>query len=96
MKTIKVHEITNLRQIKATFMPPTNTRGARVKIWEPKRYNDDKIKPVILSFDYAIGDIQQQALNYLLEKGFNVVARASDIDSYILLCDNWGEEFIEL
>ena len=91
-----LNNIQNLRQIKVKYISPTNYRGSRVCIYEPKRYNNDKTKRVYLSYDYAIGCIQEQAYNYLIEKGFNVVSRASEFENYILFVDNWADDFIEI
>ena len=91
-----LNNIQNLRQIKVKYISPTNYRGSRVCIYEPKRYNNDKTKRVYLSYDYAIGCIQEQAYNYLIEKGFNVVSRASEFENYILFVDNWAEDFKEI
>ena len=91
-----LNNIPNLRQIKVKYISPTNFRGSRVCIYEPKRYNNDKTKRVYLSYDYAIGNIQEQAYNYLTDKGFNVVSRASEFENYILFVDNWAEDFIEI
>lgn len=94
MKTL--NEIPNYRQFKVKVLPATNTRGTRVQITETRRFNDQKTKSVTLSYDYEIGDAQEQALRYLQERGFNVVARASELDYYILLADNWAEKYLEL
>lgn len=93
---MNTYDLPNYRQFKVTFLGPTNHRGARVKISEPKRFVDGKTISVTLSYDYAIGDIEQQALNYLLEKGFKPICRTSETSSCTILCDNWGSEFIEL
>ena len=91
-----LNNIPNLRQIKVKYISPTNFRGSRVCIYEPKRYNNDKTKRVYLSYDYAIGNIQEQAYKYLLEKGFNVISRASEFENYILFVNNWAEDFKEI
>tara|TARA_R100001015_G_C4507837_1_gene80413 strand:- start:279 stop:569 length:291 start_codon:yes stop_codon:yes gene_type:complete len=89
-----VREIQNYRQFKVKYLGATNHRGSRVKIYEPKRYNDDKEQSVTLSYDYAVGDICQQAINWLTENGFpKIVARCSEFENYILLVDSWGEEY---
>jgi len=93
---MEIHEINNYRKFNISVLPPTNHNGTRVKISEPKRYNKDKTKSVILSYDYEIGDIAQQGLNYLIEKGFKPIARCSEHKYYTILCDNWADEFIEL
>jgi len=92
---MNTHDLPNYRQFKVTFLSPNNTRGARVKITEPKRQTQKTIS-VVLSYDYAIGDIQQQAINHLDGLGFTLVARCSDKNSYTILCNNWGLDFIEL
>lgn len=91
-----LNNIPNLRQIKVKYISPTNFRGSRVCIYEPKRYNNDKTKRIYLPYDYAIGNIQDQAYKYLIGKGFKVVSRASEFENYILFVDNWAEDFIEL
>ena len=69
-------EVENYRQIKIKYISPTNHRGSRLCIYEPKRYNKDKTEKVYLSYDYSIGCIQEQAFKYLTDKGFNIVAKA--------------------
>ena len=90
---MKAYEKPNYRQIKVTFVGPTNTRGSRIKIYEPIRYSDEKVKSKIFSYDYSIGNVEDQAFKILSENGFNIVGRASDLDNYIFLCNNWGEDF---
>lgn len=92
----QISEIPNYRQIKVKFVAPTNHNGARVKIWENKRYSDQKNDIIFLPLNYEISDVQQQCADYLKEKGFNIVGRASEVDYYILFVDNWGDEFINL
>ena len=91
-----VNEIQNYRMIKVSFLGPTNTRGARVKIFETERYNDQKTVSKIFSYDYAIGDVQEQANQILQANGWKVICRASEFKNYVLLCDNWGDEFLNI
>ena len=93
---MNTYDLPNYRQFKVTFLSPTNSRGARVKITEPKRFTDGKTISVTLSYDYAIGDIEQQAVSHLDDLGFTLVARCSDANSHTILCNNWGLDFIEL
>ena len=93
---MNTYDLPNYRQFKVTFLSPTNSGGARVKITEPKRFTDGKSISVTLSYDYAIGDIEQQAVNHLDGLGFTLVARCSETNSYTILCNNWGLDFIEL
>jgi len=96
LKIMYIHEINNYRKFNVKYISPTTHRGARVKITEPARYNDDKTKSITLSYNSEIGCVGQQALNYLMDKGFKPVARCSEFSCYTILCDNWGENFIEL
>tara|TARA_R110000744_G_scaffold356884_1_gene463655 strand:+ start:349 stop:633 length:285 start_codon:yes stop_codon:yes gene_type:complete len=93
---MQIQDLSNFRKFNITFIAPTNQRGSRVKITEPKRYDTDKAQSVTLSYSYEVGDIAQQALNYLIEKGFKPVSRCSDFNSFTILCDNWGEDFTQL
>jgi hypothetical protein len=92
----KAFEIKNLRQIKVKYLSPTNYSGSRIKIYEPKRYNDDKVESKIYSYCYETGDVMEQAYNILITNGFNIICRASEEDNYIFLCDNWSNEFIKI
>ena len=89
----KVHEIQNFRMIKVSFIAPTNSRGARIKLTETKRYNNQKTESKIFSYCYQTGDMEQQAFDILISNGFNIVCRCSDIDNRMILCDNWGGDF---
>jgi hypothetical protein len=91
MKTL--NEIPNYRMVKVAYVSATNTLGSRVKIFETKRYNDAKTSTKMFGYDYEIGDIQEQACQILQRNGFNVVSRATELNNYVLMCDNWGENF---
>lgn len=89
-------EVPNLRQIKVKFISPTNSRGARVCIYEPRRYNYEQTQRKYFSYSYKYGDIMRQAFQTLKANGFNIVSRCSEYDSYTFLCDNWSDEFFEI
>ena len=91
-----MNTVPNSRIFKVSYIAPTNTRGAGVKIAETKRYNDHKTKSVRLSYCYETGDVLQQAINHLKDKGFEIVGRASDVDFYYIFVNSWGENFKEL
>ena len=95
-KAIKAFQVPNYRMIKVKFLGPTDTRGARVKIYESKRYNDYKTQSIVLSYSYEHADIMEQAYELLIKNGFNVIARASQFENYVFLCDNWGDDFKEI
>mgnify|MGYP003626041282 FL=1 len=89
-----INEIKNYRQIKAEYINPTNHRPARIKIYEPKRFSEDRKHSVTISCNNLPGDdMGQQVLNYLIANGFNPVSRASEFGGYTFLCDNWAEDF---
>ena len=92
----QAYKINNYRQIKVKFLGPTNNNGSRLKIYEPKRYNNDKTQSKTFSYCYKTGCIMEQAYNILIDNGFDVVARASDNENYIFLCDNWDEDFKQI
>ena len=89
----KAFEIQNLRQIKVKYLPPTSNSGSRVKIYEPKRYYEDKVESKIYPYSYDFADIMEQAYDILTRNGFNIVCRSSEEDNYIFLCNNCGEDF---
>lgn len=89
-------EVKNYRQIKVGFLGATNTKSSRIVIFEPKRYNDDKTHRKVFSFDYGEGNSMEQAYKILIRNGFNIVARASEFENYIFLCDNWAEDFVKI
>lgn len=90
------NSIPNLRVFKVKYISPTNARGSRVEIKETKRYSDQKDDKVTLSYDYQIGDVLEQALQYLDGKGFEIVARGSEYSHYYVLVNSWGENFKDL
>jgi len=100
MKTSKTAkqawELSNLRQIKVSFVGPTNYRGARVCIFEPARMNDDPTNRKYFSYSYKYGNILEQAYDLLKFNGWNIICRTSDKDSFTFLCDNWSDEYLEI
>jgi maltose-binding protein MalE len=74
----------NLRGFSITFLSPTNSRGARVKI-EDLRHN----KKVIISYDYEFNNIKDIALKFLEEKGIKINFSLETKKSYILLTDDF-------
>jgi len=83
----------NLRQIKVKFLGPTNHKGARIKIYEPAGLHNQETKSKIFSYCYRTGDIKAQAIDILQANGFEIVATASEYESKIILCDNWGDNY---
>jgi hypothetical protein len=82
-----------VRMIEACALPPTNTRGCRVKFFEKPRCNDDRMQSKIVGFDYECDSVQEQAQEMLERSGFNIVAVSAWRDSYVFLVDNWGSDY---
>ena len=89
--------IKNHRYIKVKYISPTNRTGARIKIYEPKRWNDDTVKSKTFSYDYSIGSTREQTQEILIRNGFKVKGYASEVDDkYSFFCDNWGDDFLNI
>ena len=86
----------NTRMIEAAYVPMTDQRGERIKIFERARYSGDRMKSKVFSYDYDYADVATQALSKLEQAGFNIVCRSSTPDSYVFLCHNWADEYIEI
>lgn len=86
----------NLRQIKVKFLGPTNHKGARIKIYEPKRRKEGKEQSKFFPYCYETGNIKKQAIEILKKNNFVVVSYSFEYENYILLCDNWGEQYLEI
>tara|TARA_B100000497_G_scaffold108224_1_gene126273 strand:- start:646 stop:945 length:300 start_codon:yes stop_codon:yes gene_type:complete len=96
MKSVKeVHEIPNYRKIDVYYLAPTNHRGARICISE-KYLTGHNTQRKYYSYCYRTGDTMQQGYQILIDAGFNVICRGSDNGKYFFLCDNWGDDFIEV
>jgi len=96
-KTVKqAFEITNLRQIKVTYIGSTNSRGSKICISEPARGTNEQTQRKYFSFSYEYGDITEQAFQILRSNGWNIICRCSDSKGYIFLCDNWSDEYLEI
>ena len=86
----------NFRIIKVSFLSPTNYTGSRIKIYETKRFNDEKTQSKIFSYDYKFGNSLEQALEILKNNGFNIIGTGSEFNNYYIICDNWGEDFKQI
>ena len=89
----KYYEVQNTRVIKARFFSSSNG-SAKVKITD--NYLKERKQTVTLSYDYEVGNVAQQAFKFLVERGFNVVARASNDTGYLFMVDNWNEDYLTL
>jgi len=91
-----LNQIKNYRKINVKFLAPTNLKGARICIYENKRYNDHKTEKKVFEYCYEMGDLFNQAAEKLLTNGFKIIGSCSDINNYTFLCDNWGQDFVSV
>lgn len=94
MKTFM--NVPNLRVIKAHYVPQTETRGARIKLYETGRFNNEKVQSKLFPYDYDIDNVSDQAIDILDRNGFNVVCIGSELNHYYIMCDSWGENYKEV
>ena len=74
----------NLHLIEVTYLGPTNTKGARVKL-----YSHRFAQSVTIAYDYAARGICEMADAWLRERGFVVVGVAEMKKGYALLSDTF-------
>ena len=79
------------RGIEAKIMPYSNRFTNHVKLTD-RRNN----KSVYIDAVDSINTTLDSAENWLKNKGFNIIGYAELKESYIILVDNWGNDFIEL
>jgi len=88
--------VNNMRAIRVKYLPPTNYQGSRIKISEERFNTIDKLT---IPFSYLIGNGTQQAIQYLEEKGINLIGKAELKNETILFSDSWqydNKEFISI
>ena len=76
----------NLQMIEIKYLAPTNTKGARIKLVDTRFKVSE-----ILSYDYEISDLINQAVKHLSNKGFNVIFKSYDElnEKYYVFIDNF-------
>lgn len=92
----QLKELKNYRMIEATFLPPTNTRGARFKIFERGRSYDQSTTSKIFSYRFPYNSVEENAQSLLEKSGFVIVCKSWNKDSFVFLCDNWGSDFLTI
>ena len=90
------NQIKNMRAIRVKYLPPTNNKGSRLKLTEQMYQTTDTIT---LSYDYAIGNGTEQAIQYLQSKGINLLGKSDVKGETILFSDSWqkgDDDFITI
>lgn len=87
------YDLKHYRQIKVKFLPVTEHKGARIKIWESRFSNTQRTISKTFSYDYEIDDVLDQAIHLLQRNGWKPVGRATEREYYTILCDAYGDNF---
>ena len=80
------NQVKNMRAIRVKYLAPTNHKGSRIKLTEQMYQTADT---VTLSYDYAIGNGTEQAIQYLQNKGINLLGKSDIQGETILFSDSW-------
>ena len=79
------------RAIKVKYMPFSKKDCSNIKITDERCDQSITIGKSIFR-----GNSLLQAIEYLIDKGFNVIGYGQMKDHYIVFCDNWDDQFIYL
>lgn len=76
----------NVRCLTAKYLPPTNTMGSRIKIYD--RHFEVS---VTIPFNYTFNSASGGAVAYLIERGFDIcgVNSSASKDEYIIIMNDW-------
>lgn len=77
----------NLRAFEVKYQGATNHRGSRIKITD-LRFN----KSVTISCGYEYNNTFDQAAEFLLAKGIEVISKAEGKECYILLTNDFTNQ----
>ena len=80
------NEVKNMRTIRVKYLPATNNKCSRIKLTEQRFQITDT---VTLSYDYRIGNGTEQAIEYLQNKGINILGKSDVKGETILFSDSW-------
>ncbi len=86
-----MNETKNFHAVSVKFLPATNTRGARVKLYSG-RFKDSKIIP----YNYQYNNIADLAIDWLKDKGQKVMGQAEYNNSDIIMLDSINNTFTPL
>jgi len=81
-----INEVKNMRAIRVKYLAATNNKGSCIKLTEQLYQTTDT---VTLSYDYAIGNGTEQAIQYLQNKGINIIGKSDVKGETILFSDSW-------
>ena len=84
----------NYRCLVVRYHGPTNHLGARFSITDEGMEGYKIIR--YFPFSYEFNSIGEMAYKRLVEAGFKIVCRSCLHDRDILLCDNWGPNWVDI
>jgi hypothetical protein len=95
---MKLPEIPNLRPFKVSYVSQTDKTCSRIRIedlyYDANRAKPEQLKVKFIPFDSdTYNNTLDVALEWFIKNGFNPTARANTPDYYLVMCDNWGEDF---
>jgi hypothetical protein len=79
------------RGIKVKYFGPTKHQGSRIRITD-ELFDQSRI----IGFSYKYDNVPYQAIDYLAKNGFNIVGYSEMANDYMIFCDNWGDDCIQL
>lgn len=74
----------NYNIIEVKYLGATNTMGSRVKMFSP-RFETSKT----ISFDYSFNSIDQMAVKYLKDNGFNIIGQGETKEGFVIITDTF-------
>lgn len=89
-------DLPSYRVIVVRKLNATDTMGERVVLMEHAAKQYSFTDHIVLPLNYGFNNIKEQALDHLVSTGFKPVCTADDSDQYIIMCDNWTPNFVEL
>jgi hypothetical protein len=77
-------KIPNIHVIEAYYKGATNTLGSRVKL-----YSHRFAGGITISYNYSYNNIEEMAIDYLKNKGFNILSSGEATKRSIIITDTF-------
>lgn len=90
------YELLNFRVIKVKSLPATKNLGSRIKLFENRINSEGEKESKVFSYDYSIGNINEQAYHILRLNGMNPLIRGNEGEVGVFICDNYGANYKSL
>ena len=83
------NSVPNQRIFKVKLLPASNRKGSRVSITESRYQKTDR---VTVPYAYQFNNAQEVAIDYLTERGINIISKGQLGDFDVLASDSWTSE----